>query len=167
MLSIGTTLSVGFTPAMLAAAIQRGHERAMVEIAAELLRVAQSTIDTGIDPWGDPWTPHDPDTKPGRLGYRTGNLRASLVATPTQPTAGVTRAEVRATAPYASFFHAKRPILPLTYDRGFTARGRRSRRRTNTVDLPPALLAKLVEIDVRHVRASIEEARNAARPTEV
>ncbi len=171
MIGLNLTLAIGLTPEALGAAIQRGHERAMVEIAAELLRAARATIETGVDPWGEPWAPHDPDTRSptGRIGYRTGALLASLVATPTEPTPGLTRAEVTSTLPYAPYFQGRRPILPLTFDRGFTARGRRSARREERVDMPPAMLAKLIEIDERHVMASVEEARAAAnaRPTEV
>lgn len=169
MLDLQPTLKIGLRPEGLAAAVQRGHESAVVEIAALLLELALKTIDTGIDPWGQPWAPHDPDTRSptGRIGFRTGALRASLVASPTAPTPGVTRAEVRSTLYYAEFFQGPRPILALSYDRGFTARGRRSRRRVQSVDLPPDVQARCLEIDQRHVTQAVEAARAAAVPTEV
>lgn len=157
MLAVEVSLEVNLTPDQIAAAVQRGHESAMVEIGQTLADVARQCITTGTDPWGEPWAPHDPDTKPGTLGQRTGAMLASVYSTPTEPTAGVTRAEAGVAAPYAKYFQGRRPILPLTFDRGFTARGRRGRRRVDSVDMPPALLDRLVAIDLRHVQAALDE----------
>lgn len=156
------TFEVNLTPAAIAAAVQRGHERAVVEIGQVLADVARQTITTGIDPWGDAWAPHDPDTKPGQLGVRSGAMLASVYSTPTTPTAGVTRAEAGVAAPYAKYFQGRRPVLPLSYGRGYTARGRRSKRSVDTVDMPPELLRRLVEIDTRHVQESLAEAKAEA-----
>lgn len=164
MIDLRTTLSVSLTPEAIAQAVQLGHELAAVEIAQVLLAAARRCVETGTDPWGAPWAPLDPDTRSPtwRVGVRTGALLASITATPTAHTPGVTRAEVQVGASYAQYFQGRRPILPLAFDRGFTARGRRSARRVETVDMPAALLAQCVEIDKRHVAAQIEAARTRA-----
>jgi len=163
VIDLAVTFEINLTPEAIEAAVQRGHERAVVEIGQLLASVARRTISTGVDPWGEAWAPLDPDSQPGQLGVRTGAMLASIYSTPTEPTAGVTRAEVNVGAWYAKFFQGKRPILPLTYDRGFTARGRRSRSRRDSVDMPPDLLAQCIEIDLHHVQTSIDQARAAAR----
>lgn len=168
MLDLSLRLSVGLTPAMIEAAVQSGHETAIVEIADVLLEAARQTILTGIDPYGEAWKPHDKDTRSptGQIGVRSGAMLASLFAV-TEVSPGVIRAEVSIGAEYSKYFQGQRAILPLAYDRGFTARGRRSRRRVQTVDLPPALLEQCIAIDLRHVTAAIEEARRTAQPVEV
>lgn len=161
MIGIEHTFEVYLTPAAIAAAVQRGHERAMPEIGQLLADAARRTIDTGIDPWGEAWAPLDPDTKTkvGRVGFRTGAMYASIGHTPTAPTAGVTRAEVTVGATYAKYFQGARSILPLSFERKTNARGRRLKSRAEKVDLPPALLEQCVAIDFRLVQESIEEAR--------
>lgn len=161
MIGIEHTFEVYLTPAAIAAAVQRGHERAMPEIGQLLADAARRTIDTGIDPWGEAWAPLDPDTKNkvGRVGYRSGAMYASIGHTPTVPTAGVTRAEVTVGATYARYFQGARAILPLSYERRVNARGRRLKSRADKVELPPALLTECIEIDLRHVQESIAEAR--------
>lgn len=164
MIDLQVTLSIGLTPEQVTQAVQLGHELAAVEIAQVLLAAARRCVETGTDPWGAPWAPLDPDTRSptGRVGVRTGALLASITATPTAHTPGVTRAEVQVGAPYAQYFQGRRPILPLAFDRGYTARGRRSRRRVESVDMPPELLQQCVEIDRRHVTEQIEAARQRA-----
>lgn len=165
-------MQLGLTPAALEAAIMRGQERAVVEIAELLREHAVARFDSATGPDGTPWDPLDPDTKSptGQIGVRTGTLRGSITATPTSPTEGVRRAEVHVGAWYAGFFQGARPIIPVVWDRAFTRSGRRSRRRrVESVSLPDDVLARISAIVTRHVDASIEGARREAesRPTEV
>ena len=159
MIAVRTTVAVTLTEEALTRAVQLGHERAAVEVAAYLLTLARRTFETGVDPWGRSWAPLDADTRSptGRLGVRTGELLASLTATPTAPTPGVTRAEVRVGAPYASFFQRVRPILPLA----FSPDG------DGGVDMPSEVRSRCGEIHREHVARAIQEAQQAARPTQI
>jgi hypothetical protein len=158
MLDIRMDLRLGFSAEALAAAVQRGHESAVVEIAEYLRVKAVECIQAGVDPWGEPWEPFDPDTRSptGKLGVRTGAMLASITASPTTPTAGVVRAEVKVGAAYASFFGSRRPILPIVYDRNTNARGRRLKSRSLQADIPEAWMTECAAIDSRHVQAAID-----------
>lgn len=159
MIAVKTTVTVTLTEETLTRAIQLGHERAAVEVAALLLAAARRTFETGTDPWGRAWAPLDADTRSptGRMGVRSGELLASLTASPTVPTPGVVRAEVRVGAPYASFFQRTRPILPLSF--GPDGDG--------GVDLPGDLRSQCAELHRQHVARAVAEAQQAARPTQI
>lgn len=165
MIPVAVHVDLGLLPEELAAAVQRGHERAVVEIAAWLKARVIECINTGTDPWGEAWAPLDPDTRSptGRIGVRSGAMLASITATPEAPTSGVTTAEVHIGAQYSAYFQGSRALLPLVWQRRVNDRGRRLKSRTARGDMPEAWTQAIVAIDERHVMASIEEAAGVAR----
>lgn len=159
MIQVRTAVTVSLTEEALARAVQLGHERAAVEVAALLLAEARRTIETGTDPYGRPWAPLDPDTRSptGQVGLRTGELLASITAIPAVHTPGVTRAEVRVGVPYASHFQRRRPILPLAF--GPDGDG--------GAQLPDAIRARCAEIHREHVARAVAEAQQSSRHTQI
>lgn len=164
MIALQLHMDPGLTPEELEQAIQRGHESAVVEIAEWLKQRVLECIANGVDPWGDPWEPLDPDTRSptGRAGFRTGAMYGSVTATPTQATQGVVTATVTVGATYAAFFSARRQLVPLVWDRKVNARGRRLKSRALRHEMPEAWTQHCLEVDARHTLAAIEEAGRVA-----
>lgn len=82
------------------------------EASSEILKLIDRQFDDQRDPYGKPWKPLKPSTVKRKgfslIGFETGRLRAGIRVAPMSG-AGV---GFQIDAPYAVYFHRRRPILP-------------------------------------------------------